>query len=162
MGSGSVINATSSNYIHRATAGQTAVGMMQGANNLLLSGFWLPQGLLNAVDQPEVLSSLPTVFRLHQNYPNPFNPQTTIQYDLPEKCQITVEIFNIVGQRIRLLISEIQGPGIMHILWNGKDDSGVRVSSGIYLCRLYVKEAKFDGINNAILFQDTKKLLFVE
>jgi len=164
IGSGGVIHATSPSYIHSATAGEALVGGMQGPNNLLLSGFWLPAGLgPTEVEQGRELSTVPTTFALQQNYPNPFNPQTTIQYDLPEACKVTVEIFNAVGQRIRLLSeAQSQGPGFVRVSWDGRNEEGKMLGTGIYLYRITAFAADAGSNSTKLLFQQTKKMLFVK
>jgi len=137
---------------------------MQGANNLLLCGFWLPAGLgPTEVEQGKELSTEPTTFALQQNYPNPFNPQTTIQYDLPAACKVTVEIFNAVGQRIRLLsVAQSQGPGFVQVAWDGRDERGEMMGTGIYLYRVTAMAANAGDNSTGLLFQQTKKMLFVK
>jgi hypothetical protein len=70
------------------------------------------------------------------NYPNPFNPKTSIQFNLPEDTNIDLSIFNVKGQKIKTLISDNYAEGTHKIEWNGSDDSGKAVSSGIYYYRL--------------------------
>lgn len=163
IGSGGVLKATGANYHHSATAGETIVGGMQGANNLLLSGFWLPAEYYGyiGVEQQE-MADMPKTFELHQNYPNPFNPQTAIQYDLPYECLVTVEIFNVMGQRIRLVSSKIQGPGQLQVIWDGRDEQGKMMGSGIYLYRVTALETKAGKGDANVLFQQTKKMLLVK
>ena len=84
------------------------------------------------------LENLPTEFGLHQNYPNPFNPNTIVAYDLPAACHVKIEIFNILGQRVKTLVNESKTAGRYQVNWNSTDDNGRRVSSGIYL---YVMKA---------------------
>jgi uncharacterized protein (TIGR02145 family) len=79
---------------------------------------------------------LPNEFRLVQNYPNPFNPTTSIEYNLPGQSRVTLEIFNILGQKIRTLENQIKPAGSYRIEWNGTDDAGETVTSGIYTYRL--------------------------
>ncbi|MCK5076454.1 MAG: T9SS type A sorting domain-containing protein, partial [Calditrichia bacterium] len=80
--------------------------------------------------------ALPTVFKLEQNYPNPFNPTTTINYQLPKTVNVKLEIFNIMGQKIRTLINEKIEAGYQNVLWNGTNDHGVQVSSGMYFYKI--------------------------
>jgi hypothetical protein len=90
-------------------------------------------------------------FQIFQNYPNPFNPSTLISYRLDKQTQITLEIFNITGEKVTTLISQqIQYPGDHSILWNGKDNNGNLVSSGTYLYRLKSNQ-----------FGQTRKLLLI-
>ncbi|MCJ7812741.1 T9SS type A sorting domain-containing protein, partial [bacterium] len=82
----------------------------------------------------------PIQFYLHQNYPNPFNPKTTIRYSLPKNSQIEMVIFNAIGQQVRDLFIGIKHSGHHEIEWDGKDDMGQLVSSGVYICRLKASE----------------------
>jgi hypothetical protein len=80
---------------------------------------------------------LPTEFALGQNYPNPFNPTTTMTYALPKEAQVTFEIYNMLGVRIRtLLAGQTKSAGFYTMTWDGKDDAGHSMSSGIYLYRI--------------------------
>jgi hypothetical protein len=78
------------------------------------------------------IQSTPTEFSLLQNFPNPFNPETTIQYNLAESADVTLHIYNVVGQVVRTLVAERQSAGRYRVQWSGMDDRGVSVSSGIY------------------------------
>ena len=81
------------------------------------------------------IKELPITFMLEQNYPNPFNSSTTIRYSLTEQIptQTSVTITNILGQQVKTLVSQKQAAGNYQILWNGLDNSGKPVSSGVYL-----------------------------
>jgi hypothetical protein len=78
------------------------------------------------------IQSTPTEFALLQNFPNPFNPETTIQYNLAESADVTLHIYNVVGQVVRTLVAERQSAGRYRVQWSGMDDRNVPVSSGIY------------------------------
>jgi N-acetylmuramoyl-L-alanine amidase len=80
--------------------------------------------------------SRPVTFELHQNYPNPFNAETSIPYRLTESGPVRLQIFNVTGQRVSTLVDEIQSPGIYTVRWDGRDDRGSDVASGIYFCHL--------------------------
>ncbi|MBF8296747.1 MAG: hypothetical protein HW389_3292, partial [Bacteroidetes bacterium] len=81
-------------------------------------------------------SNIPKVFDLSNNYPNPFNPSTNIQFAVPHEQNISLVIYNILGQRIRTLVQGIHPAGQYTLTWNGKDDTGRTVDSGVYLYRL--------------------------
>ncbi len=78
----------------------------------------------------------PSNVHLRQNYPNPFNPETRIQYSLEEATNLTLEIYNVKGQKIRTLIKEHQLPGEHETIWNGTDDNNIPVSSGVYFYKV--------------------------
>ena len=75
-------------------------------------------------------------FGLDVNYPNPFNPETQIPYTLSETGPVELAIYNIMGQRVRILVQSVQAAGRYQVVWDGRNDNGVRVASGIYLSRL--------------------------
>jgi hypothetical protein len=74
------------------------------------------------------------------NFPNPFNPQTTIVFTLAYVSHITIDIYNIRGQRVRSLVSSYKDTGWHHVVWDGKDINGFSLSSGIYLYRFSTQE----------------------
>ncbi len=80
--------------------------------------------------------TIPKEFVLHQNYPNPFNPNTTIGYQMPQQSYIRIEIFNLLGQRVRTLVNDVKEPGFCQAVWDGRNDSGARVGNGVYLYRM--------------------------
>jgi hypothetical protein len=79
---------------------------------------------------------LPQEFGLAQNYPNPFNPETKIRYELPQAGRVTLKVFNLQGQEVRILVNEFKPAGAFEALWDGKDDAGRQMSSGTYLYRI--------------------------
>jgi len=128
---------STTSYKLSSSLGQSITGIQQGATKTIYVGFWYPGMGTSDVEWEEVdLSQRPTEFGLRQNYPNPFNPVTTIQYALPKASDVKIEIYNILGQRVRMLVNEHQDPGYKMVHWDGKDDRGVEVSSGIYLYRI--------------------------
>ena len=98
------------------------------------------------------IQTTPTEFALLQNFPNPFNPETTIGYELAESADVTLQIYNVVGQVVRtLMVSEPQLVGRYQVRWDGMDDRGVPVSSGIYFYQI-----------SAGKFQDVRKLMLLK
>jgi hypothetical protein len=98
------------------------------------------------------VESTPTEFALLQNFPNPFNPETTIKYNVAQGGSVSLRIYNVVGQVVRTLVAEQQSAGRYTVRWNGTDDRGVSVSSGIY----------FYQITAGSEFQDVKKLMLLK
>lgn len=80
--------------------------------------------------------NLPREFNLLQNYPNPFNASTTISYLLPVTGEVSLTVYNLLGQTVRTLIQGRQSAGSYSIVWDGKNQNGSSVSSGIYFYRL--------------------------
>jgi len=83
---------------------------------------------------------VPSAFQLEQNYPNPFNPRTTIEYSIPARMEVTFEIYNLLGQKIYETGRASMAAGGHSIAWDGKDNSGREVPSGIYFYRLTAGE----------------------
>lgn len=76
------------------------------------------------------------------NSPNPFNPSTTISYTLPEQAGVKLEVYDVAGRRIANLVDAVQGPGDHRVVWDGKDSSGVPVTSGIYFYRIIAGDTR--------------------
>ena len=103
-------------------------------------------------------NSLPSSFSLAQNHPNPFNPTTEIAFDVADNAQISISIFNMLGQRVRSLVNEHRAPGQYTVTWDGRDDSGNGLSSGIYFYRMDALplnggSAPFSASNKMILLK---------
>jgi hypothetical protein len=93
-----------------------------------------------AVEEEEEGSITPKDFELYQSYPNPFNNQTIIKYDLLKSCQVTLTIYNILGQKVKTLANERQEAGSKIVNWDGKDEKGKDLASGIYFYQLKAGE----------------------
>jgi len=76
--------------------------------------------------------SVPSVFDVRQNYPNPFNAGTVIEYDLPTESGVYAVIYNTLGRKVRALENSIRSPGRHKLEWDGRNDAGDTVSSGVY------------------------------
>ena len=103
------------------------------------------------IEDAKMLGTAIKSFTLLQNYPNPFNPTTSIQYSIPKSGNVQVRVFNINGQQIRTITDQFQESGIHQAKWDSKNDTGQRVSSGVYIYQI-----KF---NNAFL---SKKLMLIK
>ena len=82
------------------------------------------------------LANAPRDFSLSPNFPNPFNPETTLRYALPQSGKVTLTIYDMLGQEVRTLVHEVQAPGVYTVLWNGQNDHGFAVASGLYFYRI--------------------------
>jgi len=94
---------------------------------------------------------IPTQYRLLQNYPNPFNPTTTITYSIPVTSEVSIDIFNILGQKIKTLTEETKTIGQHSVIWDGTDNFGLPVSSGVYIYQLKTND-----------FVATNKMLYIK
>ncbi len=97
------------------------------------------QVLDSLILDPEATGSeVPEVrtFKLVQNYPNPFNPNTTINYQIPVGCHVRLKIFDVTGRLVRTLVDEPKERGIHEAIWNGRDNAGRQVASGVYFYRM--------------------------
>jgi uncharacterized protein (TIGR02145 family) len=95
--------------------------------------------------------NLPNGFSLGQNYPNPFNPTTSIEYSLPARSHVRIEILSLLGQKVVVLVDEMKGAGKYRTEWNGTDAAGKAVSTGVYLYRFQTGD-----------FVQTKKMLLIK
>ncbi|MDP7653881.1 MAG: choice-of-anchor J domain-containing protein [Candidatus Marinimicrobia bacterium] len=94
---------------------------------------------------------LPDVFALHQNHPNPFNPVTTIRFDVPQESLVRMDVYNILGQRVRTLVNGTMQPGFHAIRWNGTNDTGKPLASGMYIYRIY--STQFTAVKKLVLMK---------
>jgi hypothetical protein len=81
-------------------------------------------------------SVLPDGITLHANYPNPFNGSTLIGYSLDRPAEVRLDIFDALGRHVKTLADRVDAPGVHELLWDGRDERGRSVGSGVYLCRL--------------------------
>jgi hypothetical protein len=119
-----------------------------GETNRFFALFSAPD-LTDVGDEPS--DQLPYDFELSQNYPNPFNPVTTIVYDLPQRSRVTIEIYNVLDQKVRTLVDREQPAGSYTISWDGTSSSGDAVATGVYLYRFQADE-----------YVETKKMLLLK
>lgn len=100
-----------------------------------------------AVEDPQLYQNT-----LAANYPNPFNPETTIKYSIKERARVSLKIYDVTGRLVRTLVDEVQSPAeIQPVRWDGTNDGGTVVSSGVYFCKLVTKG-----------FTETRKLAFLK
>jgi hypothetical protein len=130
--------------LDKTVAGQVVIDEVQVSDGL---------GRINDLTgaRLEELRALPTEYALSRNYPNPFNPDTQIPYQLPEAGDVSLVVYNMLGQQVSALVSDEQQPGYYRVVWDGKDSRGRQVSSGVYLVRMAAGE-----------FSDVKKVLLLK
>ncbi len=119
-------------------------------NELLVDSLIDTLGVATDVEEIEY-PVLPEGYKLAQNYPNPFNPATVIEFDLPRLSNVSITIFNLLGQKVKELVNEEISAGSYRVSWDGILSSGQRASSGIYFYRLIADD-----------FIDTKKMILLK
>ena len=109
----------------------------------------------NSVDVTPDENSMIQIAEFNGNYPNPFNPTTTFSYSLANESEVSLTLFNIKGQKIKTLVSENQTAGVHHVIWDGTDDNGKKVSTGIYFshCDAHNEEGDYTSVKKVILLK---------
>ncbi len=110
-------------------------------------------GGIDAITNIEIgtFKTMPKDYALGQNVPNPFNPSTTIDYRLPEAGDVQLVIYNLLGQEVRTLVRESMDAGFHSVVWDGTDEFGKQVASGIYIYRMSV--ADFSQVQRMMLLK---------
>ena len=132
-----------------STLGQPSpIGIGTGTGTALYGGFWKSGWLAIITD-----SDLPDAARneLYQNYPNPFNPTTTIKYSIAQAASVQLVVYNVAGQRIRSLVNETKPAGTYTEIWDGKNDGGRSVATGIYFYRFMA--GRYSEVKKMILLK---------
>lgn len=101
-----------------------------------LSEIYIYSGWQSGTGVEDEPTTLPSAVLLDQNYPNPFNPSTTIEFFLPNAEIVSIEILNVVGQRVRVLLHKRLPAGLHSVTWDGRDEAGQVAASGVYLYEL--------------------------
>ena len=121
-------------------AAQTdTVTVLEGFWNVIASDGSLSRSasLLNGQMRIDSRQLIPDILAIRQSYPNPFTNFTTIEYDVPSEQNVVIRIFNIRGQTVRTLVNEDKNAGYYTVVWDGTNDNGDEVSSGVYFCQMY-------------------------
>jgi hypothetical protein len=98
-----------------------------------------------------VLDVSPPAYALHGAMPNPFNPSTVIRYELPQASLVRLEVYDALGQRVRVLVEGERSAGVYAVEWDGRNEAGQVVSSGVYLCRL--QAGSFSQVQRMVLLK---------
>ncbi len=128
------------------TIGQsTPIGVGTDGTRWLYAGFWFSQDLLVSVT-PDILRT-----ELRQNYPNPFNPLTNIRYAVAEESLVEAAVYDVRGRLVRTLVHQVQPAGMHKVVWEGKDQAGRQVASGLYFCRM--KTGDYTAVKKMLLMK---------
>ncbi len=142
VGSGATMTSGGSITLY-GTIGQSAIGTVEGGSTTAHLGFWIP-GINRTSDAPtEPVAGNATL----RNYPNPFNTTTTIFYQVAERSQIRIRVYDLSGQLIKELVDEVREAGSNQVVWDGTDDNGREATSGSYVYKMDVQST--DGAANA-------------
>lgn len=112
---------------------------------------------VTGIEDNPILNEIPDAFSLHGNYPNPFNPSTQIRYSLAENADVSLKIYNLLGQEIKTLAAEPQSAGTKEVYWDGRDELGRPAASGVYIYRLTARSSGKSG-----LFTQTRKMILLK
>jgi hypothetical protein len=110
--------------------------------NFRTEDYFLEEAIINGLIYTDVENRLtdniriPDPFQLFQSYPNPFNTETVIHYQLPKVSHVTLRIINVLGQEVRRLVDAEQATGYYTVRWDGKNDVGLAMATGIYLVHM--------------------------
>jgi len=143
LGNGFGVMSSADHEIH-STVGQSLIGTVSITTHIHHVGFWYYFNLVTGIDGEQDL--LPKEFELMQNYPNPFNPLTRIKYAVPRPTHVRVEIYNVLGQRVRTLVDEEKLPGYYVIDFNASS-----LASGFYIYRL--EASGFNAVKKMVVMK---------
>lgn len=159
--------AIGSNTIFRSTESITLnPGFAMGKSSTFIAELYSCEGLgtentfaiENYKNINRKTNEIPLEYSLSQNYPNPFNPVTTINYSLKYDSKVTLSIFNILGQLVKVLVNSYESKGFKEILWDGTNENGNQVSSGVYFYKLTARQNAGSLTGD---FADQKKLVII-
>lgn len=100
---------------------------------------------------------IPSRYYLSANYPNPFNPATTIQYGVPVRSEAELAVYNMLGQKVKTLFKGNQEAGIHRLTWDGRNDAGATVASGVYIYRIRTR-----SLQDGRTFEQSRKMIFIK
>lgn len=134
---GSPTTTSGAGYALRGTVGQADGGNLSGGAYVLHGGYWNGGRTVTDAPPPDLTEGTGAlVFRLQGNSPNPFTTSTAIAFNLGHEEQVELQVFDLAGRVVRHVLERRLGPGRHQVVWDGRDDSGVRTAHGIYMLRL--------------------------
>jgi hypothetical protein len=160
-GSGTIAYGDSARLLFRARTSQLPLGTARAAVEVLSNDPGVP--LVNVPVRVDVITGIgnsrgiPDRFALDQNYPNPFNPSTVIRYALPTEANVTLRMYNVLGQEVATLVNETEKAAYYEIRWDGKNRVGASISTGMYFVR--IDAVPIDG---SAAFSQVRKMLMIK
>ena len=141
------VQAATSDIKINATIGSPISGVSQ-SNGFIIHGKSNNCCFLisNAVSGITEVKDIPTQYCLYQNYPNPFNPKTNIKYSITKEGMVTLSVYNMIGQKVSMLVNEKKSPGTYEIIWDAN-----RFSSGVYI--YYLTSGSYSNSKKLILLK---------
>jgi hypothetical protein len=151
IGSGGNLS-TNSSYTLNSTIGEQFIGHSSNTSHNQYEGFWYLyyQDIITSVEDD---LSMPATFKLEQNYPNPFNPTTIIKFGVPERSNVVLKIYDILGSEVATLVNEEMDAG-----WYERSFNAVSLSSGVYIYRLEAVSM----VEQSEKFISIKKMLLIK
>jgi len=157
-----ILQTSESDELFLVNVGKASINIMKDTSNPEQTEFWYLVVSDKTVEAEEDMvienanPELPEVFSLSPNYPNPFNPATTIKFQLPEKngtatVRTVLRVYDILGRLVRTIVDEDMSPGFYTKQWDGLNDNGVGISSGVYFYSIMAGD-----------FRQTKKMLLIK
>ena len=131
--------------------GPTLTGYINITSNDLVNPLISVPVTLDVTTDIKDTDQYPNTYAVSQNYPNPFNPSTTIKFQIPKSTNVRLTIYNLLGKKIRTLVNDEMGAGHYEAVWNGQNDAGVNVGSGIYIYKFEAQE-----------FTKVRKMMFLK
>lgn len=109
-------------------------------------------------------SIVPEMFKLHPNFPNPFNAETTVRFDINQKCHVKLKVYNILGREIKVLLDDIVEGGRHSVVWNATNKYDMPISSGLYFISMRVHPHESEIENNQFirLYQEVRKITYLK
>lgn len=111
-----------------------------GKNLLKVNWSGLSSLSINGEDHENNKNTIPSSFSVYQNYPNPFNPVTRIKYDISENSNVSVNVYNLMGEKVATLVNQYQNAGYYFTNWDSRNDLGISVSAGVYIYQIKAGE----------------------
>ena len=137
---------SNANYIFNNTIGESFIDKISNTTHQQNAGFWYvyQQSTITSIENEETM--LPVVFKLEQNYPNPFNPSTTIQFSIPQQTNVTLKVYDVLGNEVASLVNEEKARGVYNVNFNAS-----QLASGVYFYRIQAGN-----------FVETKKMILMK